>query len=497
MSCSYPNCTTNMRRTRRKGSVSTVLIVVLLLICLTTDCIIEGFLVTSATLNSNSAVSNHQLRSLFHDRAFKSSPLLLSSSKSRLKATKEDEHLTEEETWSGSGDEKSSSRFGVRKRVRAVLEKAKNRTGIRNSNSETDDTNDNDKLFSIGGFEKDPNLVSTPASSNGSNGASTPTTNGASTPTTNGSAQPVNGSAKPVNGAAASVNGSAAPVNGSAAPVNGSVAPVNGSGAPVNGSVAPVESKVASEPSAKKPSKGNAAIPGEILTGQVNKMLNSNLPEEPLEPLPFTLPQITSEQRKLLANGERIQEQSKMGREGSGFVVVDVKAPPYAVWEILLDFEEYPKNIGTVRSMNMFTNEHLKSSYISEKPVLPGTGRATRRYGNASITRAKFVLSKFRLNIAAIHKYRPHPDGHYMVFTLDRACTNAVLQDAKGIWYTQNNPDSRGEEYTRVWLFCEVKVSPLLPSFIVDYAANRAMPRATTWLKPTVEAAAKEWLKKD
>lgn len=48
---------------------------------------------------------------------------------------------------------------------------------------------------------------------------------------------------------------------------------------------------------------------------------------------------------------------------------------------------------------------------------------------------------------------------------------------------------------TRVWLLCELKVSRALPSFIVDYAAKRAMPRATTWLKPQVEAAADLWLK--
>lgn len=49
--------------------------------------------------------------------------------------------------------------------------------------------------------------------------------------------------------------------------------------------------------------------------------------------------------------------------------------------------------------------------------------------------------------------------------------------------------------YTRVWLLCELKVSRVLPSFIVDYAAKRAMPRATTWLRPQVEAAAELWLK--
>jgi hypothetical protein len=127
MSCSYPNCTTTMRWSRRKGSGSTVLVVVLLLIAFATDSIVEGFLVTSTTSNSNFPTSKYKLRSLFHNRALAPSPSSSLLSSSRLKATKEDEHLTEEETWSrsGSGDEKSSGRFGVRKRVRAVLEKAK------------------------------------------------------------------------------------------------------------------------------------------------------------------------------------------------------------------------------------------------------------------------------------------------------------------------------------------------------------------------------------
>jgi len=38
-------------------------------------------------------------------------------------------------------------------------------------------------------------------------------------------------------------------------------------------------------------------------------------------------------------------------------------------------------------------------------------------------------------------------------------------------------------------------VSNLLPIWIVDYAARKAMPRATTWLKPQVEAAASLWLR--
>ena len=219
----------------------------------------------------------------------------------------------------------------------------------------------------------------------------------------------------------------------------------------------------------------------------------------PPPPLPFTLPDITAEQRKMLVNGERIQYQSDMGREGSGYVVLDVNAPSAVVWDCLLDFYAYPNTIPTVRDVQMFTNTHLKQDLYSEEAVdrekyEDGT-LATLKHGVPSVTRASFSLSKFRLKIAAIHKYRPHPAGDYMIFTLDPSCTNVVLKNAKGVWHTESNPDGRGEDYTRVWLLCELSVSNLLPQWITDYAAKRAMPRATTWIKPHVEAAAELWLK--
>lgn len=211
------------------------------------------------------------------------------------------------------------------------------------------------------------------------------------------------------------------------------------------------------------------------------------------EPMPFTLPKLNKEQMQQLKAGERVQEQARMGREGSGYVVLDVKAPPFVVWECLLDFESYPQLISTVRDVQIFANQNLGTGSVNKEPA--GTGSEIPHYGTPSSTRASFVLSKFRLNIAAIHKYTPHPEGDYMEFNLDKSSTNMVLKGAKGIWHTIENPDGR-EGYTRVYLLCEVSVSRALPSFIVDYTADRAMPRATTWLRPQVEAAAELWLKR-
>ena len=208
----------------------------------------------------------------------------------------------------------------------------------------------------------------------------------------------------------------------------------------------------------------------------------------PPEPLPFTLPDLTLQQQRLVSSWERVQYQADMGREGNGFVVWDVRAPSEDVWDILLDFHAYPEMISTVRDMTMYTNTHLKDDYRHEEAVAYEDGsKALLRRGVPSVTRAAFTLSKFRLKIAAIHKYRPHPQGDYMVFTLDPACTNPVLRSAKGVWHTQSNPDGKGGNVTRVWLLCELKVSSLLPQFIVDYTAKKAMPRATAWLKPLVE----------
>jgi hypothetical protein len=209
---------------------------------------------------------------------------------------------------------------------------------------------------------------------------------------------------------------------------------------------------------------------------------------EEVVPLPFTLPTLSPMQKQLLAAGERIQEQSKMGREGSGYVVLDVDAPDYVVWECLLDFEKYPSFIGTVREMRLSDTVERPTEYDVPAPVQCG---GATRYGTGLETRASFVLSKFRLNIAAVHTYQPHPAGHFMQFGLDKSCRNAVLKDAKGIWHTESNPDGR-EGITRVWLLCELQVSSVLPSFIVDYTAKKAMPRASNWIRPTVEAKKRE-----
>eukprot|EP00542_Grammatophora_oceanica_P013281 CAMPEP_0194040526 /NCGR_PEP_ID=MMETSP0009_2-20130614/12496_1 /TAXON_ID=210454 /ORGANISM="Grammatophora oceanica, Strain CCMP 410" /LENGTH=464 /DNA_ID=CAMNT_0038683683 /DNA_START=45 /DNA_END=1439 /DNA_ORIENTATION=- len=352
-------------------------------------------------------------------------------------------------------DNESSSRkespLGVRRRVRAVLERAKKRTGI--PNNSTDYTTagviaDAASIGGLGGVLIDDNGTVDVALDFVSKNGATKKRNGSS------------GSIKDIASTPSTVVKNRLPQDDLTLLQKPEAAEKNGVAKKKNG--------------VKKPT----GLSNGALKQEIDAIKAADVPAAFSEPLPFTLPTLTRDQKQRLRDGERIQEQSKMGREGSGYVVLDIKAPPSVVWECLLDFESYPTTIPTVRGVKMLE---------ATPPV--------RHFGTPSKTRASFVLSKFRLNIAAIHNYRPHPAGDYMVFTLDPDCTNYVLKAAKGIWHTQSNPDGRGEEYTRVWLLCEVKVSSVLPKFIVEYTAKRAMPRATNWLKPQVEAAAQLWLK--
>jgi len=380
-----------------------------------------------------------------------------------VQATKDDT-----ETWSKSASApgRRESRLGVRRRVRDVLKRARERTGV---------ANDSELL----GSDSNLGLEATSSSSSRSSSSRPKLDFGIDSD---------------ILGVDASLASAGLPLVGETDVVPPSVntkrtSRRNGVATPPS-TVMASTTVASSSTAAAIPAKRNGVSQTTVRGGQT---ADSSSDDTEQQPLPFTLPILSSAQQDLLQAGERVQEQSRMGGEGTGFVVMDIPAPEYAIWECLLDFQAYPENIGTVRSMRMFTNKKLEQSYFAETP-LPKGAVTPRHYGQASISRAAFVLSKFRLNIAAVHKYVPHPDGHYMVFTLDRATKNAVLQDAKGIWYTEANPEGK-DGVTRVWLLCELSVSPLFPTFIVDYAAKRAMPRATTWLPIAVDQYMQKWKK--
>ncbi len=361
----------------------------------------------------------------------------------------------------GGSDNNGESRFGVRRRVRSVLKKAKKRTGIENSSFKEEDEDSGSTQIKT--TLTASNVIADAASIGGLGAVVLDEDSGAVGVALDYVAAPdINGKAdfKSANGSRNStqneVNGSK--VVASPSKINGTSQKTSETNKKTKAASTYSESyKVPSNPedsiAAVSDSSSSKATSPELdsLRGDLSGAFSL-----PPPPLPFTLPTLTDEQAELLRNGERVQKQSDMGREGEGFVVLDVNARADAVWDVLLDFDSYPTTIPTVRGIEMYTSTHLSDDLNSETPIPSSEKKgklAKLKHGIPSITRAAFILSKFRLRIAAIHKYRPHPEGDYMIFTLDPASTNIVLKHAKGIWHTQSNPDGKGEVRIILFLF--------------------------------------------
>lgn len=170
---------------------------------------------------------------------------------------------------------------------------------------------------------------------------------------------------------------------------------------------------------------------------------------------PVHLPPLTKREKMALARGERIQKQNREGRSGYGIVVVDIEAPAEEVFDTLTRFDDYGKMIPTVRDVQVYSS--------APKRVV-----------------AQFAVSRFSLRFNVVHTIIR--DQRLIKFQLDDTRTNMVMKRANGFWHVQDPPDRPG--FSRVWLSAEVVASMLVPTMIVDYAANRALPRATRWLQP-------------
>lgn len=76
------------------------------------------------------------------------------------------------------------------------------------------------------------------------------------------------------------------------------------------------------------------------------------------------LPVLDEEDLTLLRAGQRVQKQTREGGSGSGSVVVDVRADPDVVLELLTKYEDYADMIDTVRQCEVFPENAADSRKV-------------------------------------------------------------------------------------------------------------------------------------
>merc|ERR1719183_803759 len=173
------------------------------------------------------------------------------------------------------------------------------------------------------------------------------------------------------------------------------------------------------------------------------------------------LPKLAEDDLEALYRGERVQRQVRDGRVGTGMVVVDVNADVPTVFAVLTEIDRYPERIPTVRA-------------------------ALTYHRGEKLLKTQFQINK---------ELRCAREANMLEFKMDPERPAPFLTDASGFWFLEDVTSEGASEptpnavaaRTRIWLVADIACSSLLPTAIVDYAAARALPRATSWLKPCME----------
>jgi len=170
------------------------------------------------------------------------------------------------------------------------------------------------------------------------------------------------------------------------------------------------------------------------------------------------LPKLTDEEYDQLRTVHKVQRQEQHGSVGWGFLVMDVPTPPRLILDALASFDEYPDRIPVVRGARVNSLGHLPDGVLH--------------------ARCTYWVSRFWLKVSVVHTF--DAAAGLLRFNLDESVSQPILRDVTGFWYVEPLPGQRG---SRVWLRVGVGASPLVPMWIVNYAAERALRRATSWLE--------------
>ena len=179
------------------------------------------------------------------------------------------------------------------------------------------------------------------------------------------------------------------------------------------------------------------------------------------------LPRLSAADFAMLRAGFEVKRQKHVGRQGGGYIVLDVNIAPATLFSMLSDLRRYPGVMAGVESVKV----------LERRPD-----------GAAALEHAQVTLSrKMQLQVDIIQRALPEAGVIQFALAPKQPGTASLVDSADGFWLIESPADRAAQqdaaEWSRVWLSASTTVSPFIPQPVVDYMADMALPKATRWLK--------------
>merc|ERR1712176_499989 len=151
---------------------------------------------------------------------------------------------------------------------------------------------------------------------------------------------------------------------------------------------------------------------------------------------------------------------SKQG--GRAICVQDVNAPKSAVWNQILNLNDYEKKVSKLK--------HCKN-YFFERNEEDGTYRIKTKF-------AISVIPGYGYEYYCDHKFFPKLDSLTWSLDYDKL---SDFDDVAGHWHVDDHPGKQG--CSRLFYACDIKFRTKLPGPVMNYLTKKALTQATSWVK--------------
>ncbi len=219
----------------------------------------------------------------------------------------------------------------------------------------------------------------------------------------------------------------------------------------------------------------NVTAPGLTETADIELMSSQTKQETPSlctteRWRPRGLPILTKMDMERLHRGENVLQQQIRKHSAMGSAVIDVKADVDVVMQTIQKYADYAQMIDSVRKVKIHSLQE-------------------------TTTCAEFKVSRFKLRFCFL--LTKLVGRNCVEFVLDphsgRVGKN-LLNAGRGLWFVEE-PEDRPKGYTRVWFTARFDYGTIVPKFLITYSSFRALPKATSWIKPVCEAEQKRRIK--
>ena len=168
---------------------------------------------------------------------------------------------------------------------------------------------------------------------------------------------------------------------------------------------------------------------------------------------------LTLAEQATLLSGQAVYKQTKHDNVNRGTAIFDVAAIQETVWQVITNFQQYPKWIQEISGTEVYMSAG-RNIYVD------------------------FTISAYMVNVQYYIKHDYQPEKSYMTWTLDYS-RKSDLDDSAGYWLVYTSPTETGK--TRVEYSIILRIGPLIPDFIETILTDKGIENATKWVKKGAE----------